>query len=42
MDELLGERSEYERMARESRTWAVDHDWTAIAERVGRVYADSR
>ncbi|TKX47285.1 glycosyltransferase family 1 protein [Halorubrum sp. SD690R] len=42
MDELLGEPGEYERMAQESRTWAVDHDWTAIAERVSRVYAGSR
>jgi phosphatidylinositol alpha-1,6-mannosyltransferase len=42
MDELLGEPGEYERMAQESRTWAVDHDWTAIAERVSQVYAGSR
>ena len=39
MDELLGNRHAHERMARESRTWAVDHDWTAIAKRVSRVYA---
>ena len=42
MDKLLGEPGEYERMAQESRTWAVDHDWTAIAERVSGVYGESR
>ena len=38
MDELLGDRGAHDRMSEASRTWAVDHDWTAIAERVGRVY----
>jgi phosphatidylinositol alpha-1,6-mannosyltransferase len=42
MDELLGAPGEYERMAQGSRTWAVDHDWTAIAERVSGVYGESR
>ena len=42
MAELLADEETYRAMETGARDWAVEHDWTAIAEEVSRVYATAR
>jgi len=42
IDELLSDDYQHDQMATASRTWAADHDWIEIAERVSRVYTEAQ